>query len=340
MLVDSALSAIQEKGPEKGLFLFTVFTPTYNRAHLLSRVYESLCAQSCRDFEWLIVDDGSTDDTRAWVEQCCLIAPFSVRYVWQTNSHKKAALNQGVKLALGELFVVLDSDDTLLPEALASMQRLWHDIPVTQRGSFSAVTGLCVRPDGSIVGDSYPADVIDSTPMDMILRYQVKGEKFGFQRTEVMRQYPFPEDVSGYLPESIIWWRIAKAGYKTRFVNVVLRTYYDSPDSITRGDDQAVSSDASIQGLRALAHDTLTHHLNWFWIRPMAFVLAAARHTRFSLRAKWLGSDLTKTTEPIGQMTVCADPYQVRRPLAVVLIVVTYPLGFALYLRDRLRRAK
>jgi hypothetical protein len=337
MLSAGDVFAAQEKGPQTGLLLFTVFTATYNRVKLLPRVYESLCAQSCRDFEWLIVDDGSTDDTRAWVERCQKIAPFTVRYAWQPNSHKKVALNHGVRLAQGELLVVLDSDDTMRSDALTTMQRLWLDIPVEQRSSFSAVTGLCERPDGAIVGQKYPRDMMDSTPMEMILRYQVRGEKFGFQRVDVMRQYPFPEDVDGYLPESIIWWRIAKSGYQTRFVNVVLRTYYDSPDSISRADEKPVSSDASIQGLRALAHDTLTNHLNWFWVRPSAFILAAARHTRFTLRVeqaqlKPTAASLLKTRD--STVTAATDLYRVTKPLAIMLIWLTYPIGWLAYRRD------
>jgi len=239
-----------------------------------------------------------------------------------------------VRLAKGQLLVVLDSDDTLSPDALSTMKALWEDIPETESSSFSAVTGLCVRPDGQIVGQKYPRDVMDSTPMEMILRYRVTGEKFGFQRTEVMRQFPFPEDVWGYLPESIVWWGIAKAGYKTRFVNVVLRTYYDTADSITRADDRPGSSDASIQGLRALAYDTLTNHLNWFWVRPSAFILAGARYTRFSLRVK----RMKRTSDLAGFDPVAAyDAFAVSRPLAKVLVWLTYPLGLALYARDRWR---
>ncbi|MDP5238381.1 glycosyltransferase family A protein [Uliginosibacterium sp. 31-16] len=94
--------------------LFTVFTPTYNRAAVL---YDSLCAQTCRDFEWLIVDDGSTDDTRELVARWQSEAGFSIHYVWQKNGHKKTAMNRGAAEARGELFLTLDSDDACLPDA-------------------------------------------------------------------------------------------------------------------------------------------------------------------------------------------------------------------------------
>lgn len=97
--------------------LFTVFTPTYNRAHLLHRVYESLKKQTCKDFEWLIVDDGSTDATgdliAAWQQES--LTDFPIRYIWQDNGHKKSAFNRGVKEAHGELFVPWDSDDVSSP---------------------------------------------------------------------------------------------------------------------------------------------------------------------------------------------------------------------------------
>lgn len=333
-MIDSVQAQEVSKDPEMGLLLFTVFTASYNRAELLTRVYESLCAQSCREFEWLIVDDGSTDNTRAIVAHFESIAPFQVRYVWQANRHKKVALNLGVRLAQGELLVVLDSDDTLFPEALETMKNLWMDIPLARRSEFSAVTGLCVRPDGKIVGQKYPRDMMDATPMEMILRYRVSGEKFGFQRTEVMRQFPFPEDVWGYLPESIVWWGIAKAGYKTRFVNVVLRTYFDSQDSISRADDRPGSSDASIQGLRALAHDMLTNHLDWFWVRPSAFLLAAARYTRFSLRIKQARRAARKG---FAQAQVASDPYAITRFWSTWLILLMLPLGYLLFWRDCLK---
>lgn len=80
---------------------FTVLTPTFNRGHTLERVYRSLCRQSCDDFEWLVVDDGSTDDTRALVERLQTLAPFAVRYLWQPNQHKKVAFNNGVATPMG-----------------------------------------------------------------------------------------------------------------------------------------------------------------------------------------------------------------------------------------------
>lgn len=164
---------------------FTVFTPTYNRAHTLPRVYESLRQQSFRDFEWLIIDDGSTDGTRDVVSSFDTTG-FPIRYLHQANAHKKAASNHGVREARGELFLTLDSDDEIFPHTLARLNFYWDSIPAERRDGFSAVTELCVDESGRIVGQKFPADVFDSDSMEIRYKHKVTGEKFCFQRTDVM----------------------------------------------------------------------------------------------------------------------------------------------------------
>lgn len=172
--------------------VLTILTPTYNRAGTLHRVYESLCQQTFKDFEWVVVDDGSTDNTHASVLAWQARAAFPIRYVWQNNQHKKTAFNRGVREARGELIVGLDSDDEMPPDALQIFKSVWDSIPPARRDSYVAVTGLCARPDGSVVGDRYPQDVFDSTAVDVYFRHRIKGEKFGCMRTSVLRKFPFP----------------------------------------------------------------------------------------------------------------------------------------------------
>ncbi|MGE4368479.1 MAG: glycosyltransferase family 2 protein [Burkholderiaceae bacterium] len=300
---------------------FSVITPTYNRASTLERAYESLCDQSFQDFEWIVVDDGSTDRTpnlvQAWQRQ----ARFPIRYHWQENQHKKTAFNRGVAMAHGQFVVVLDSDDHLDTNALFVMARAWKEIPANEHGRFVAITGLCARPDGKIVGDMFPGDVIDTTAIDMTFRYRVRGEKFGCMRTDVLRRFPFPENIPGYVPESVVWWAIARAGYKTRFVNQVFRVYHDTPDSLTR--DKRNSSSQAV-GLCLLARDTLVTCLPWFRYRPLEFILAAARYTRFRLTVRHLGQYLPQACRLAGFVPR-------------LLVGVMFPLGLALYVRDRVR---
>lgn len=306
-------------------YAFTVFTPTYNRAHTLPRAYQSLQRQTFRDFEWVVVDDGSTDGTDALMAQWQGEATFPLRYFRQDHQHKKAAFNRGVREAQGELFVALDSDDSMTDDALAIMHRIWQDIPADRRERYSAVTGLCARPDGSIVGDRYPRDVLDSNSVEMAYRWRVGGEKFGFQRTGVLRQFPFPEDVQGFVPESLVWSAIARQGYLTRFVNQVLRVYHDSGDSLSR---QGASNAAThAPGLYLLARDALLSGMPWLRHRPKAMLMAAARYTRFGLHLRKSGVRLPPKLSGLAEAG-----WQAR-----ALVALMWPAGVAMYLRDRKR---
>ena len=211
------------------VYSFTVFTATYNRAHLLPRVYSSLELQTYRDFEWLVVDDGSTDDTRSLIDSYSRKATFPIRYVYQDNAHKKTAFNRGVRESRGELFLQLDSDDECVPNALERLWWNWMNIPEGERGRFSAVTALCVDENGHIVGTRFPAEEdrnwIDSDSLEIHYRYHVQGEKWGFHRTDVLKEFPFPENVHGLVPEGVVWSVISRH-YRTRYVNEALRIYH------------------------------------------------------------------------------------------------------------------
>ncbi|MCD0505021.1 glycosyltransferase family 2 protein [Bordetella petrii] len=303
-------------------FTFTVLTPTYNRAATLHRVYESLKRQSCRDFEWLIVDDGSTDRTHEAVQAWQAQANFPIRYIWQKNQHKKTAFNRGVREARGRFVVTLDSDDEIPPDALQILRDGWEAIPPDRREAYVGVTGLCAHPDGSIVGDRYPQDIFDTSAVDMYFRHRVKGEKFGSMRTDVLRRFPFPENVAGFVPESLIWWAMARAGYLNRCINQVVRIYHPSADGLSRG---AVSVRNNAQGLYLLAWDILQHHMDWFRYRPKEFLMAAARYTRFRLDLQHSG------------LPTAVSAYRLTSPLARGLVFLMWPLGYALYRRDRRR---
>ena len=308
--------------PPTWRYQFTVLTPTYNRADTLQRVYDSLSEQCCQDFEWLIIDDGSTDNTKERVEQWQQKASFAIRYIWQPNQHKKTAFNTGVNHTQGELIVALDSDDSLEPNALNDMARIWREIPVAERDQYAAITGLCKAPDGRIVGDMYPYDQFDANPLDLQFKFAVKGEKFGCLSTQVMRRFPFPDHISGFVPESLVWRSIARAGYKTRFVNQVYRVYYDSADSLSRQGRNNGAQHAL--GLWLLAHDTVVKSMPWCHYQPLGFLKAAAHYTRFALHMRE-----QSIQKPAG--------YALQGVAASALIYTMAPVGALLYLRDKLQ---
>ena len=199
------------EGALKYLHAFTVFTPTYNRAHTLPKVYESLRAQTFKDFEWIIVDDGSGDNTGELVAHWRMTSDFPIRYFWQENRGKHRARNRAVAEASGQLFFTLDSDDTIVPNALELMKTQWDAIPDDDKPNFAGVTGLCVRADGSLVGSRFPQHVFDSDMASIRDIHRVEGEKCGLQRTDVMREFPFPEfHGEKFITESVVWYRVAQ----------------------------------------------------------------------------------------------------------------------------------
>ncbi len=129
--------------------LITIFTPTYNREQLLSRLFTSLREQSFKDFEWLIVDDGSTDNTQDVVQKFVEEGIVPIKYVFKRNGGKHRAINEGVKHAKGELFFIVDSDDMLPPDALKRVAEVYGQIKDDR--NYGGVAGVDAYPDGGIV---------------------------------------------------------------------------------------------------------------------------------------------------------------------------------------------
>lgn len=303
---------------------FTVCTPTYNRGPALARVWESLRVQTWRDFEWLVIDDGSTDNTRELVESWMAQSDFPIRYLWQRNQHKKVAMNLAAREARGELFLGFDSDDSCVPDALERFWKIWNCIPESEREGFVGVTGLCAFENGEIVGDRYPCeDYIDSTGSEIQHRYRVLGEKWGFTRTDVLRQYPFPQDVKGYVPEGYVWRQI-EMRYRTRFVNQVMRTYFrDCDDSLMTTGKRApyLDSDGCTLGFAM----ELRTGVRWFRFDPFGLAKLAANLVRQALHSTlpWprLVDELwTRQTWP-----------------ARLLLLAAAPVGCAVWCLDRLK---
>jgi glycosyltransferase involved in cell wall biosynthesis len=296
---------------------FTVFTPTYNRAHTLHRVYESLRVQTFRDFEWLICDDGSTDETRSLVQRWQAVADFPIRYLWQENRGKHVAVNHGVGEARGELFLILDSDDACVPHALERFKHHWDSIPTPARDRFSGVTALCVDPQGRPVGGRFPHDPTDSDSIE--IRYRVKnpGERWGFHRAAVLRQFPFPfTHEKTFCPEGLVWTAIARQ-YKTRYVNEALRIYHtgERRDQLTaRGQGPRHATVVA-----AWHRCVLNEHFTWFRVAPLEFLRSAAHYVRFSLHADGRPPALG-TLDSAGRR---------------LLVMLAAPLGFGLYVYDR-----
>lgn len=195
--------------------LITICTATYNRGKLLPLLYESLSKQTCFDFEWVLIDDGSTDRTSEVVAALKEKATFDIYYFKQENQGKHVAINQGVKRAKGSFFYIVDSDDRLPENAIAivleSIKKIKDDITI------AGVVGLKCYFNKLVVGSgSLTSDVICDI-FDYRYRYNIKGDRAEVFKTAILRDYPFPIFKNEkFIPESIVWNRIGQ-DYKMLF---------------------------------------------------------------------------------------------------------------------------
>jgi len=299
---------------------FTVFTPTYNRAHLLYRVYNSLKAQTFKDFEWLIVDDGSTDNTKEVVDSYRLEGIVDIKYIWQPNGHKKSAFNHGVKEAKGLFFIPADSDDSFEAETLEIFKTAYESQPISIQQTLSGVVCLCKDQQGNVIGDYFPKENWISNDLEMRYKYHVSGEKWGCIKTSILKDFPFPE-VFGHVPENVIWTPIAKK-YKALFINKALRIYYvNEADSITNNSFNIKNA----HGHFLLAKNILENELDYFFYNPLNFIKASANFTRFKLDTK---KEIRKKYKFILEN---------KRIIGNILVLLFFPLGLFLHFRDMRR---
>lgn len=228
-----------EKSKNGGKYYITIFTPTFERKQTIGRTYDSiknLMSVDNGQIEWIIVDDGSTDGTEELGKLWCEVNKLPIKYFKQENQGKHVAMNFAVQQARGKFWLTIDSDDTILPDALVKYSNVWESIPEAERDSYCGVSARCVDSDGNIVGDKLPFQPMDVTFTELRMKYRIEGEMLEMFRVDVLKKYPFPEYDSRmrFCPEAISWFEMAKK-YKLRVVDVPVRTYYyDASVSIMR----------------------------------------------------------------------------------------------------------
>ncbi len=300
-------------------YLFTVFTPTYNRAHTLPRVYESLLKQPKELFEWLVVDDGSTDDTQALLEQLQKSAPFPMRVITQENGGKPKAHNAAVKVARGELTVILDSDDELVPDALNILADEWRILSEHERKNIAALFGHCITSSGELVGSRYPRNRIDGSYFSLWQNKIMVGEKLPCFRTDVLREFPFPErGAREHAFTGTIWMKIGEK-YKTRCIDHVVRIFHIDPNdkvSLTQKNKRM-----DINAISKMEFQLSILNL-WraYWPKFLGrFILSAAQCSRFALHVKGWRKHLFANIENISGKILC---------------IVMFPVGYFMWLLD------
>ncbi|MDP9957188.1 glycosyltransferase family A protein [Epilithonimonas hungarica] len=212
----------------------TILTPSYNRAHTLPRVFDSLQKQTFKDFEWIVIDDGSTDNTKEVISDFQKLSDFKIRYYNQENQHKFLTFFRGIDLAEGKYFSPLDSDDALPEDSIEILVNTWKNISESQNIVF--VSSLCEDQFGNLVGDKFPKEPLVCSIFDMRYVYKVKGDKWGMGKTEIYKKMKLNfEDLAGkgFIPEGVFQYQFDKLGLHY-CINKVCRIYFrDKNDELS-----------------------------------------------------------------------------------------------------------
>lgn len=202
--------------------MISIITPIYNRRHLLDAAYQSLLRQSNKDFEWIVIDDGSTDAAdelcQTWIGE----QKISIVYERQENGGVNRARNHGIELAQGELIMLLDDDDYLSDDAVDTIYRYWHTINDNSKiAGFLFLSGY--QSNGEVIGTCFGDDVSINNYIKVYCRDKIKGDKTIVHKTEIQKKFPFPVfEGEKFAPEAIMFDRIAKE-YDYLCVNKILQ---------------------------------------------------------------------------------------------------------------------
>lgn len=188
----------------------TVLTPTFNREKKLQVLWNSLQRQTAKDFEWLVVDDGSTDNTENLIKQIQEKSNFSVRYISKNNGGKHTALNVGIQNISSELTFIVDSDDYLTDDAVESILKIHRKYEA--QNNICGYAFLRAFPNGKINGKKFDID----EKIGSYIQVRINGNDTGADKAEVfktqcLKEFPFPEySNEKFLGEDIVWIRMAR----------------------------------------------------------------------------------------------------------------------------------
>lgn len=199
----------------------TVFTPTYNRAHTLRRLYDSLLQQA-GDFEWLVVDDGSTDDTGVLVASFAAEEKIPIRYVYKENGGKHTALNEGIRQAEREYFLCLDSDDCLDPRAIEALTEC-----IGREKPDGIIAYKSLMDSDERIGPAFPEGLTECTLFDLINVHGCAGDRTLIYRTEILEKNLIPEPRGvKFFPETYLYDRFDETHQSRLLPAVICRCEY------------------------------------------------------------------------------------------------------------------
>lgn len=293
----------------------SVITPTYNRARTLPALRDSLLRQDFKDFEWIVVDDGSVDDTAALLNAWRDEGDVDLRVLSRPNGGKHRALNDGIEATRGDWIFIVDSDDRVPDTALRRLSVFASEADSEPRAC--GIMGLKAYFDGSPVGESLPHSVRYANALELTYRYGIRGDKAEAYKASVLKQFPFPEfEGERFLTEAVVWYRMARAGWSLLLCPEVLYESTYHPDGL------------SAQSLKMRIHNprgTLLFYKEEIeGDLPFPGALReAANYVRFSLHAR-------------ARLDVADFEAAPLSPRARKMTRLAAPLGYLAWLKDKM----
>lgn len=196
--------------------MITIFTPSYNRKDTLPRLYESLKRQTVKEFQWIVVDDGSEDGTGKLMADYINEGAMDIIYEYQKNSGKMRAVNRGVQLAQREYFFIVDSDDYITDTCVETILKEAKELPENLGGMIFRKIDMA---SGKVTGKPYPEYRIDSSPIEIVYKLGIDGDKAEVFKTDILKKNPFKEfEGEKFIPEATVWVKIGEE-YKMRYID-------------------------------------------------------------------------------------------------------------------------
>lgn len=198
--------------------LISIVTATYNRGYILGELYKSLTNQTIKDFEWIIVDDGSNDDTMDIVSSFIDENQINIIYLKQSNKGKHQALNLGIDKCKGDLILFVDSDDIISEDCVEFLINEWNKIKKNDK--YAGISGVKAYFNGNVIGNNIKEEYIDVNSFDYRYKFKIKGDKAEAFRSEILKKHRFPSfENENFLTEETLFNRIANLGYILRWTN-------------------------------------------------------------------------------------------------------------------------
>ncbi|MDE7317237.1 MAG: glycosyltransferase family 2 protein [Helicobacter sp.] len=297
--------------------IFSIITSTFNRCHTLHRVYASLATQTYTRFEWIVVDDGSTDNTREQIAQWQEEAHFCIHYIYKENGGKTSALILAIPKVVGELILIADSDDAFLPQSLEVFHTAWQALSPEQKQHCNGIYALCQTQKGAHVGENYASEgIFDPKRFHFGGEIGRVGENWFAMNAAMMRKHfvlSESEQQLGFIPESHFWNKIIlqERPFGVR-LNQRLRIYYTNEEepSLSVGIRQKAALGFWFESRDVLNHDAL---LLWRYPRFLGKHLL-----KYILFVQYLGRGFCRGFCELDSLPVR------------LMFALCYPLGFVL----------